>query len=49
MDEENRKTGNKLTEMIRKGIVISGMVARTLIGAGAAALLFLGVKKKKAK
>ena len=49
MNEENRKNGNKLTKIFKKGIVLSGVVARTLIGVGAAALLFLGVKKKKPK
>jgi hypothetical protein len=49
MNEENRETGNKLTKILKKGIVISGVVARTLIGVGAAALLFLGIKKKKSK
>lgn len=39
----------KLKKILKKGIVISGVVARTLIGAGAAALLFLGIKKKKSK
>ena len=48
-NKENRKNGNKLTKILKKGIVISGLVARTLIGVGAAALLFLGVKKKKSK
>jgi hypothetical protein len=49
INEENGKTGNKLTRIFKKGIVISGVVARTLIGAGAAALLFFGVKKNKTK
>jgi galactokinase/mevalonate kinase-like predicted kinase len=47
MHEEDIRTGNKLAKILKKGIVISGAVARTLIGAGAAALLFLLVKKKK--
>jgi hypothetical protein len=46
MNEEPKKTGNKLTNILKKGIVISGVVARTLIGVGAAALLFLGLKRK---
>jgi hypothetical protein len=49
INEENGKTGNKLTRIFKKGIVIFGVVARTLVGAGAVALLFLGVKKKKKK
>lgn len=49
MNEETKKTGNKLTNILKKGIVISGVVARTLIGVGAAAVLFLGLKKKKSK
>jgi hypothetical protein len=49
MNEETKKTGNKLTNILKKGIVISGVVARTLIGVGAAAFLFLGLKKKKSK
>jgi hypothetical protein len=49
MNEETKKIGNKLTNILKKGIVISGVVARTLIGVGAAAFLFLGLKKKKAK
>jgi hypothetical protein len=47
MNEETKKTGNKLTNILKKGIVISGVIARTLIGVGAAAFLFLGLKKKK--
>ncbi len=49
MNEENKKNGNKFTKLLKKGIVISGVVARTLIGVGAAALLFIGFKKKKSK
>ena len=49
MNEENKKTGNKLTKIIKEAIALSGVVARTLIGAGAVALLVLGVKKKQSK
>jgi hypothetical protein len=49
MNEENRKNGNKLTKIIKKALVISGVFARTLIGAGAMALLVLGVKKRQSK
>jgi hypothetical protein len=49
MNEERRKNGNKLTKILKKGIMISSVVARTLIGVGAAALLFLGVRRKGPK
>ena len=37
------------TDILKKGIIISGAVARSLIGIGAAALAFLALKKKKPK
>jgi hypothetical protein len=36
-------------KVLKKGIVIAGAVMRTLIGIGATALLFFGLKKKKSK
>jgi len=35
--------------IIRKTILVSGAIARLLIGAGAAALAFFALKKKKEK
>jgi len=35
--------------ILKRGILISGAVVRSVIGIGATALLFFGLKKKKAK
>jgi hypothetical protein len=35
--------------MLKKGILISGAIVRSIVGIGATALLFFGLKKKKAK
>ena len=37
------------TDVLKKGIMISGAVVRSLIGIGATALAFLALKKKKPK
>ena len=37
------------TDVLKKGIMISGAVVRSMIGIGAAALAFLALKKKKPK
>jgi len=37
------------TDVLKKGVMISGAVVRSLIGIGAAALAFLALKKKKPK
>jgi hypothetical protein len=37
------------TDVLKKGIMISGAVVRSLIGIGAAALAFIALKKKKPK
>jgi hypothetical protein len=43
--------GNKagIKNILKKTILISGAVARSVIGIGATALLFFVLKKKKAK
>jgi len=37
------------TAVLKKGVMISGAVVRSLIGIGATALAFLALKKKKPK
>ena len=37
------------TDVLKKGIMISGAVVRSMIGIGAAALAFLALKKKNPK
>jgi hypothetical protein len=37
------------TDVLKKGIMISGVVVRSLIGIGAAALAYLALKKKNLK
>jgi len=37
------------TDILKKGIMISGAVARSLIGIGATALAYLALKKKTPK
>ena len=36
-------------KVLKKGIIIAGAIMRSLIGIGAAALLVIGLKKKKTK
>jgi hypothetical protein len=38
---------NKVKKILGKGILVSGAIARSLIGIGATVLLFFTVKKKK--
>jgi len=38
-----------IKNILKKTILISGAVARSIIGIGATALLFFALKKKKAK
>lgn len=40
---------NKVKKILKKGILISGAIARSLIGIGATLLLFCALKKKKVK
>jgi hypothetical protein len=37
----------RLVKFLKKGVLVSGAVVRIMIGAGASALLVLGLKKKK--
>lgn len=39
----------RLMKIIRRSVLISGAVARSVIGIGATALLFLALKKRKTK
>ncbi len=40
---------SRISDILKKGAMISGAVARGVIGIGAAALAFLAFKKKKPK
>jgi hypothetical protein len=40
---------NSIVKILKRSILISGAVARSIIGVGATALLFFALKKKKAK
>jgi hypothetical protein len=44
--EKNRKS---IGSILKRGIIISGAVARSVIGLGATVLLFFAFKKKKTK
>jgi len=37
------------TDVLKKGVMLSGVVVRSLIGIGATALAFFALKKKKPK
>jgi hypothetical protein len=39
----------KLMKILRRSVLVSGAVARSVIGIGATALLFLALKKRKKK
>ena len=39
----------KLMKILRRSVLISGAVARSVIGIGAAALFFFALKKRKTK
>jgi len=45
--EKSLRKRKSLSDILRKGIAISGAVARSAIGFGATVLLFLAFKKKK--
>jgi hypothetical protein len=38
---------NKVKKIVKKGILVSGAIARSLIGIGATVLLFFALKRKK--
>jgi len=40
---------DRIKRILKKGILISGALARVFIGVGATVLLFCSLKKKKAK
>jgi hypothetical protein len=40
---------SKISDILKKGAMVSGAIARGVIGIGAAALAFLAFKKKKPK
>ena len=47
--EKSLRERKSLSDILKKGIAISGAVARSVIGFGATVLLFLAFKKKKSK
>jgi hypothetical protein len=47
--EKSLKNRKNIANMLKKGISITGAVARTVVGLGATVLLFLAFKKKKSK
>jgi hypothetical protein len=38
---------DRIKNILKKGIILSGFIMRSLIGIGATALLFFSLKKKK--
>jgi hypothetical protein len=38
---------NKVKRVVKKGILVSGAIVRSLIGIGATVLLFFALKRKK--
>jgi hypothetical protein len=38
---------NKVKKVVKKGILVSGAIVRSLIGIGATVLLFFALKRKK--
>jgi hypothetical protein len=38
---------NKVKKIVKKGILVSGAIVRSLIGIGATVLLFFALKRKK--
>jgi hypothetical protein len=47
--EESLKKRKSIANILKKGISITGAVARSVVGLGATVLLFLAFKKKKSK
>jgi hypothetical protein len=46
-DGKSLKTRKNIGNIFKKGISISGAIARSVVGLGATVLLFLAFKKKK--
>ncbi len=47
--EKFSRERKSLSDILKKGIAISGAAARAVIGLGASVLLFLAFKKKKSR
>jgi hypothetical protein len=47
--EESLKKRKSFADIFKKGIAITGAIARSVVGLGATALLLLAFRKKKSK